>query len=300
MNKSKITSISIKSAVILGVSGFVLGFIGPMIIAPEANQGPMLGIFITGPAGFLFGGIIGAVVETIHQYGEALESSRISGMVPRVWNRVLWLSGFLAGVIIAVGIIYIPWHESKYSRIVKSSNDLVKRDKAITQLSVRTFSDDDLFKLKQFGHLDYLDFYTGWGIQEAKITDAGLKILSELALPNLKCLMLGYCNKITDNGIEYLTKIKTLNYLSLVSCSSITDVGLEKLTLLTGLETLDLRGCKGITDRGLINLKAMKNLKEVMLGGCPNISSEGIEELRTYLPNSKINKDDQEWSQHIK
>jgi len=25
--------------------------IGPMLVAPEANQGPMLGIFITGPLG---------------------------------------------------------------------------------------------------------------------------------------------------------------------------------------------------------------------------------------------------------
>lgn len=37
-------------ALILGGLGFVAGFFGPMIFAPEADQGPMLGIFITGPA----------------------------------------------------------------------------------------------------------------------------------------------------------------------------------------------------------------------------------------------------------
>lgn len=300
MNKSKITFYGVKSALILGVAGFVFGFIGPIIIAPNANQGPMLGIFITGPAGFLLGGIIGLVVETNRQYSETHKPSRILSLVPKVWNWILWISGILAGIIIVVGIIYIPWHESKYSRIVKSSNDLMKRDKSSTQLSVRSFSDDELIQLKQFSQLNYLDFHAGWGIEEAKITDAGVKILSELTLPNLKCLMLGYCNKITDNGMQYLAKIQTLNYLSLASCSSITDTGLEKLTSLTGLETLDLRGCKGITDRGVIGLKAMKNLKEVMLGGCPNISETGIEELRKSLPNCKINKDDQEWAQHIK
>jgi hypothetical protein len=31
-------------AAILGGLGFVLGFFGPMIFAPEANQGPMLGL----------------------------------------------------------------------------------------------------------------------------------------------------------------------------------------------------------------------------------------------------------------
>ena len=47
-------------AAILGGLGFVAGFFGPMILAPEANQGPMLGLFITGPAGVLIGAIAGA------------------------------------------------------------------------------------------------------------------------------------------------------------------------------------------------------------------------------------------------
>ena len=46
-------------AVALGVTGFVLGFFGPMLLAPEANQGPMLGIFITGPGGALLGAVLG-------------------------------------------------------------------------------------------------------------------------------------------------------------------------------------------------------------------------------------------------
>jgi len=48
-------------AVILGGLGFVAGFFGPMIFAPEANQGPMLGLFITGPAGVVIGAIAGAI-----------------------------------------------------------------------------------------------------------------------------------------------------------------------------------------------------------------------------------------------
>lgn len=48
-------------AVILGVIGFLGGFIGPMIFTPGANQGPMLGIFITGPLGVVIGTIVGAV-----------------------------------------------------------------------------------------------------------------------------------------------------------------------------------------------------------------------------------------------
>ncbi len=40
----------------LGGLGFVLGFFGPLWLTPESNQGPLLGIFITGPLG-LFAGL---------------------------------------------------------------------------------------------------------------------------------------------------------------------------------------------------------------------------------------------------
>ena len=42
-------------AIALGGLGFLLGFFGPLWLAPEANQGPLLGIFITGPVGFFLG-----------------------------------------------------------------------------------------------------------------------------------------------------------------------------------------------------------------------------------------------------
>lgn len=43
-------------AVLVGGIAFSIGFFGPMIFAPGANQGPLLGILITGPLGFLAGG----------------------------------------------------------------------------------------------------------------------------------------------------------------------------------------------------------------------------------------------------
>lgn len=45
------------SAITIGAIGFCAGFFGPI----EANQGPLLGIFITGPLGFLLGGVGGVV-----------------------------------------------------------------------------------------------------------------------------------------------------------------------------------------------------------------------------------------------
>jgi hypothetical protein len=50
-------------AVILGGIGFSIGFFGPMVFTPEANQGPLLGIFITGPLGALVGAIGGSIAS---------------------------------------------------------------------------------------------------------------------------------------------------------------------------------------------------------------------------------------------
>ena len=49
-------------ALALGGLGFVVGFFGPMLFMPGANQGPLLGIFITGPLGAVIGAIGGAAV----------------------------------------------------------------------------------------------------------------------------------------------------------------------------------------------------------------------------------------------
>ena len=51
----------LKGAIITGAIGFVGGFFGPMVFAPDANQGPLLGLFITGPGGFVLGAVGGAV-----------------------------------------------------------------------------------------------------------------------------------------------------------------------------------------------------------------------------------------------
>ncbi len=48
-------------ALAMGVVGGAAGFFGPMILDPEANQGPLLGIFITGPGGALAGLMLGLI-----------------------------------------------------------------------------------------------------------------------------------------------------------------------------------------------------------------------------------------------
>jgi hypothetical protein len=48
-------------AAVTGALGFCAGFFGPMLLSPESNQGPLLGIFITGPLGVVLGGVGGGL-----------------------------------------------------------------------------------------------------------------------------------------------------------------------------------------------------------------------------------------------
>ena len=48
-------------ALVTGGIGFAGGFFGPIIFTPGANQGPLLGIFITGPLGVILGAVGGAI-----------------------------------------------------------------------------------------------------------------------------------------------------------------------------------------------------------------------------------------------
>ena len=57
----RILRCALLGGVILGGIGFAAGFFGPIIFRPDTNQGPLLGIFITGPLGFVLGIICGTV-----------------------------------------------------------------------------------------------------------------------------------------------------------------------------------------------------------------------------------------------
>jgi len=46
---------------IIGGFAFLAGYIGPIILTPSSNQGPLFGIFISGPIGFVFGVLVGVV-----------------------------------------------------------------------------------------------------------------------------------------------------------------------------------------------------------------------------------------------
>jgi len=48
---------------LVGAVGLAVGFVGPLLITPKASLGPLLGILITGPLGFVLGALGGAVIR---------------------------------------------------------------------------------------------------------------------------------------------------------------------------------------------------------------------------------------------
>ena len=46
----------------VGVVSFLVGFVGPILFSPDSPQGPLLGIFITGPLGAVAGAAVGVII----------------------------------------------------------------------------------------------------------------------------------------------------------------------------------------------------------------------------------------------
>ena len=55
----------LKWPLLLGAAGFAAGFFGPILFSPEANQGPLVGILMSGPAGALLGFVLLGVCTVI-------------------------------------------------------------------------------------------------------------------------------------------------------------------------------------------------------------------------------------------
>lgn len=74
-------------ALLLGAVGFACGFLGPIALNPEANQGPLLGIFVTGPGGALLGLALGAILAALKTAPAARR--RLLGPVALVWGAAV-------------------------------------------------------------------------------------------------------------------------------------------------------------------------------------------------------------------
>lgn len=100
------SSIILATAFTVGAIFFAAGFFGPMFFS-ESNLGPLLGLFITGPLGFLFGALLGLVWSII-------KAKRGVGGAVLVWFFLIFFLAllyyfllgflFLNGAIASIGL----------------------------------------------------------------------------------------------------------------------------------------------------------------------------------------------------
>ncbi|GMH34250.1 hypothetical protein BSKO_02084 [Bryopsis sp. KO-2023] len=116
------------------------------------------------------------------------------------------------------------------------------------------------------------------------ISDLGLRQLCKLT--NLRCLSLGHCEGITDDGLrDFVSSVSQTEYLSLKGCTNVTDEGIAVVARnLVGLRELVLVYCYQLSDASAFVLKDMAKLENVRLSHgvlsnnvCRMLAENGIE-----------------------
>lgn len=78
-------------ALTMGAVGGAAGFFGPMFFNPEANQGPMLGLFVTGPGGALAGAILGFAFRVL-PFTDLLRTQALTLLCTLLGAGTLWFA----------------------------------------------------------------------------------------------------------------------------------------------------------------------------------------------------------------
>jgi hypothetical protein len=93
----------ITTALVVGGVSFAVGFVGPIIFSRSSNQGPFLGILITGPVGTLIGALIGIIQSALHAGGRKIRAEL--WWLGSVWAVSLLYS--LAYALVGLGLVPI-------------------------------------------------------------------------------------------------------------------------------------------------------------------------------------------------
>ncbi|MDO4629888.1 MAG: hypothetical protein Q4C70_11950 [Planctomycetia bacterium] len=179
--------------------------------------------------------------------------------------------------------------------------------KSCTQLSIENtdFVDDDMAFLADMPWVTQLTL--------RRNTYLRTKTLEYVAkMPKLRNLVLLYGN-FDNEGLKYVSTIKTLRLLDVRGCASITDEGLACVKELPSLIVLKLR-CTAVTNEGISNIrgKALKtfgiedsqtyngeaiawlaemvdSMQEITIMRCIAISDDDVKQLETLKNMRKLN-----------
>jgi serine/threonine protein kinase len=169
-------------------------------------------------------------------------------------------------------------HIAGTSEPLKSASDMKKPiphamdefTSGVFHLDSVTMSDDKLQELPENT--------TDLDLVASDVTDRGMQYLIGLPLHTLRL----DASKITDAGLEQVSKIPSLRVLYVGDNPNITRDGVKHLEKLRNLEFLSLNG-SALTDEDLACVGNMKSLKRVSLGAMKNLTGTGLGYL-TQLP----------------
>lgn len=195
---------------------------------------------------------------------------------------------------LALGLILSLSSCGSHPPQVSNASDIEKLDPQTTGSIVgRGLSESDIPSLAKLDGLQQLFLNHGDAAGGLKMTDSGLKALSETKLPSLRYIGISYSRNITDNGIEAISKISTLKQIIINGLPEITDKSLEYLAKMPHLEQLFISGCPGITDEGIQLLRTYPSLNWVMLGGMDFGSSLEMKKVLEQINNIDMNLETQ-------
>jgi hypothetical protein len=131
-------------------------------------------------------------------------------------------------------------------------------------VSCKRVDDDSLSSLPHFPSLRDLT--------PVDVADSGFRHIGRCE--NLEKLTCMYCRETTDIATGYIAGLSKLKsyYAGL---TRITDQSLEVMGRMPSLERIEFYECKGVTDLGLLFLARLPHLREVELSGLPNVTLQG-------------------------
>ena len=128
-------------------------------------------------------------------------------------------------------------------------------------VSCRNVNDDALAALPSFPALREL--------MPIDVTDSGFRHVGRCeALAALWCM---YCRQTTDAATEHIAGLKLRTYYA--GATQITDRTLEILSRMPSLEKISLWSCAGITDAGVEALAALPRLRELSVDSCTRVTA---------------------------
>ena len=168
-----------------------------------------------------------------------------------------------------------------YPAPIRSAGDIGATPSSEYMVVVVSLPLEDWPRLRKFTGLEHFRVSEEMAPQ---ITDGHLEALSCLELPRLRQVSLAHCLHVTDDGLQALTRLPSIEGLQLIG-TGITDRGM--VTLATGfpkLRAINVAACRLVTEKGFLGLTRSKTITNVGLSLDP-LSQVQIENIISTVAN---------------